>query len=154
MILNSWIIKSWPMVDCSLDFSAHARSRLAYVGTHVSQELDEDGCSVGTTMWAVEESGRQYGLAWDWTEMRAGVPVLTDPMRLLSNLVFVTDEGHVASESRGAVELNRIVHALPWQREVCREIKNARGVPFRTSASVRSTDLKQRKIGALAEFRS
>lgn len=69
-------------------------------------------------MWACDTPQGPAGLAWDWFAMRARVPVMADPMGIVSNISFVDAEGVPLAESRRIVELNNIVASLKWQAPV------------------------------------
>ena len=66
-------------------------------------------------MWACDTPQGPVGLAWDWFALRARVPVMADPMGIVSNIVFVGADGAPLPESGRIVELNNIVASLSWQ---------------------------------------
>ena len=62
--------------------------------------------------------GKSVGAAWEWSELRPGVVMLTDPNSLQSNLRFVGADHAVLDEAVAMVCLNRLAHHLPWQPAV------------------------------------
>ena len=54
--------------------------------------------------------------------MPAGFVAMVDPMALITNLQFVSQEGEVLAPLESVRQLNEIVHMLPWQDEVQRAL--------------------------------
>ncbi|HEX2010170.1 MAG TPA: hypothetical protein VJN44_04455 [Roseateles sp.] len=78
---------------------------------------------MGQTLWTGEsENGAAAGVAWDWIRLPEGVVALADPMALVTNLQFVSAEGEVLAPMQSVLQLNGIVHTLPWQDEVQRAL--------------------------------
>ena len=67
---------------------------------------------MGQTLWSGESEFGAAGVAWDWVRMPYGVVSMVDPMAL------VTCEGEVLAPIESAIQLNGIVHMLPWQEQV------------------------------------
>ena len=89
------------------------------MSTHVLARGDEKRPAMGQTLWRREdELGRICGVAWDWISLSAGVVAMMDPMALITNLQFVSQEGEVLAPLESVRQLNEIVHMLPWQQEV------------------------------------
>lgn len=62
------------------------------------------------------------GVAWDWISLPPGVVAMVDPMALITNLQFLNADGEVLAPMESVLQLNEIVHALPWQHEVQRAL--------------------------------
>lgn len=114
--LHPWMIASWPIIERSVDCSPEIISSLRHLGTAVSSDCDDYGRLMGHTMWGGIDSG--VGIAWDWIETLDGVFALSDPMGIVTNILFTDESGTGLSELLTAVQLNNITHELPWQPEV------------------------------------
>lgn len=69
----------------------------------------------GQALWAASHGGEPLGLAWDWAEVRDQVVALCDPMKVLSNVRLLGDDGEPLGEAERIVHLNSAVHELDWQ---------------------------------------
>lgn len=92
-----------------------------HLGTRVTM-LGEPMCS-GQTLWGDSEDGPCAGIAWDWIELTHGVVAMADPMAVITNVRLLGRGGEVLTAAEAAPHLNELVHALPWQYEVQREIQ-------------------------------
>jgi hypothetical protein len=115
-----WIVSAWPPVlwqaGCAPDL------HFVHLGTSVLAPLHLRGVCAGQTLWGETAAGRAAGVAWDWVELGAGVVALADPFALVTNLRFVNVHGEVIPDREVVLQLNEIVHSLPWQNEVCRAL--------------------------------
>jgi len=92
---------------------------LQHVGTTHSPQPGRNGRSCGQILWATEVGDCKVGLAWSWTCLRGNVVVMTDPMRVTTNLALVDDEsGEPLSASALMCCLNGVIHSLPWQDKI------------------------------------
>lgn len=121
MEVQSWMIRSWPSVEWYLPAGPDAWPRFSHVGTQVYDHLDTEGRWFGNTVWMGRVNGQTTGAAWEWTEFRHGVVVMTDPNTIVSNLQIRNTLGLSLT-----VGLNHIAHSLPWQDAVCRTIQALR----------------------------
>lgn len=123
--MGAWSIAAWPRVECPVaDFR---RIRFRHWSTQVT-DLSRPGGRSGSSIW-VAASGYPVALAWDWTEVHPWVIVLSDPMRVLTNAELVDEErsrngGRTIGPSE-AVELNEVIHRLPWQTVAVRQVRLA-----------------------------
>ncbi len=79
--------------------------------------------SMGQTLWiGASENGAEAGVAWDWVCLPEGVVAMADPMALVTNLQFLSPQGEVLAPMESVLQLNGIVHTLPWQCEVQRAL--------------------------------
>ncbi len=88
------------------------------------------GFRVGATVWVLREPDTRAAIAWEWAELREGVVALSDPNSLVSNIQFVGAPmglEQVDPIRLKRLVLNTIVHGLPWQSAVLREL-NARAL--------------------------
>lgn len=118
MQLQPWVIASWPIIERPRDKVLESAIDLRHLGTTVSGDCDEFGRLLGNTIWGAVDL--KIGLAWDWTEAHDGVFALSDPMGVVSNIVFIDEAGEGLPERLSAVHLNRIAHELSWQVEVAK----------------------------------
>ena len=89
------------------------------MGTEIRADSDEYGRAMGDTVWAARVDDDQiFGLAWEWIEVKPGVPAIRDPNGFVSNVRLVNPEGDGLDELQSVVCLNGIAHAMPWQEAV------------------------------------
>ncbi|WP_201492544.1 hypothetical protein [Rubrivivax sp. A210] len=122
MAIHAWMIKSLPVCECYLPGADVSLPRFLHCVTHVRPERDAEGRRVGETVWFSRISGQDAAAAWEWTEARPGIVVLSDPNCMSTNVRFVGAEDVELPHVEQLVVLNRIVHGLPWQGEVCQAI--------------------------------
>ena len=77
--------------------------------------LGNAGCANGVAYWATELKGKTLFIAFDWIEVRQGVPILTDPNAIVTNLRLVDQEGAPISELGHVAQITKMVHHLTWQ---------------------------------------
>lgn len=97
--------------------------RFHHLGTRVSTGGDAPGCVAGQTVWTARAADGDAGMAWDWIEITRGVVAIADPLSVVTNVRLVNDEGEVLTALQAARFLNEMVHALPWQQEVERALR-------------------------------
>jgi len=51
--------------------------------------------------------------------MKTNVVAMSDPMTVLSNIVFLDDKGEPVDEFKRILYLNNAIFVLPWQAQVC-----------------------------------
>jgi hypothetical protein len=122
--IQSWMIRSWPPVEWYLPATPSEWPIFSHVGTRVYDQPDAQGRCFGNTVWIGNVNGQTTGAAWEWTEFRIGVVVLSDPNTIISNLQCRNDNG-----LSDTVALNHIAHALPWQATVNQVIQAMRDQP-------------------------
>ena len=113
-----WSLRAWPPLLWQAGQSGHVR--FEHRGTHVSFASERDVLLSGQTLWSASSAEGEAGVAWDWIQITQGVVAMADPMSVITNLRFVSDEGEVLTAWQAARILNALVHALPWQHEVAR----------------------------------
>jgi len=117
-----WIVSAWPPVLWQAD--AAPELHFVHLGTRVLPDGDHPGAFVGQTLWGESTSERSAGVAWDWVQIDRGVVAIADPFGLVTNLRLLDAQGEALAPYEVAVHLNEIVHALPWQSEVCRALSS------------------------------
>jgi hypothetical protein len=115
-----WIISAWPPVLWQA--GAVPELHFVHLGTCVLHDAAEGGTYAGQTLWGEASGDRSAGVAWDWIQIQQGVVALADPMGLVTNLKFLDARGEALAPCEMVLQLNEIVHALPWQSEVCRAL--------------------------------
>ncbi|WP_343629448.1 hypothetical protein [Roseateles sp.] len=73
---------------------------------------------MGQTLWTGESEWGSAGVAWDWVRMPYGMVSMVDPLGLVTNMQFLNRAGEVLAPMESAIQLNGIVHMLPWQEQV------------------------------------
>ena len=69
----------------------------------------------GQALWGGCIKGRHVGIAWDWAEVTSSVVAMSDPMKVLTNLVLTDDDGCILDDGATVLQLNGAIHELPWQ---------------------------------------
>ena len=128
MGLQSWMIKSWPIIDWFPPQPDEGWPSFLHMSTHVHHERRGTEPCVGSTVWVGAIDGAYAGLAWEWVELRPGVLMLADPNSIITNLQ-VMDAGRLPKNPLdAAVSLNTVLHRLPWQEKVWTTVASARDV--------------------------
>jgi hypothetical protein len=94
------------------------------MGTNVRGDLDDAGRRVGETVWAARlDDDRVIGAAWEWVELRPGVPAISDPSGFVTNGCLLDADGAALEEPSVIVGLNRIARTKPWPGVVARAVR-------------------------------
>jgi hypothetical protein len=118
---TSWSIRAWPPLLWQADSAAPLNFR--HLDTQVFDTDDDETPRSGQTVWRGElADGCEAGVAWDWVMLSRDVVAMADPMCVVSNLRLLGRQGEVLTAWESARHLTRIVHGLPWQREVQRAV--------------------------------
>lgn len=118
MNIQSWMIKSWAMLEWYLPPGSEHQLAFHHVGTHLRDDGSDSGLRAGDAVWVAQHEQWCAGLAWEWAEVRPGIVMLTDPNSIITNLQFVDKDREPVLGLLKTVAVNRIVHALPWQQAV------------------------------------
>ncbi len=116
----AWIVYAWPRVLCEAQGAPNLQ--FAHLSTQVLVAGDDRRPSLGQTLWQGAKGQAVAGVAWDWISLPPGVVAMVDPMALITNLQFLNADGEVLAPMESVLQLNEIVHALPWQHEVQRAL--------------------------------
>lgn len=119
MNIQSWMIKSWATLEWYLSPESGQLPAFHHVGTQLRDDGSDSGLRAGDAVWVAQHEQWYAGLAWEWAEVKPGIVMLTDPNSIITNLQFVDEDRQPVPSLLGAVAVNRLVHALPWQRAVC-----------------------------------
>lgn len=119
MNIQSWMIKSWATREWYLPPQAEPLPPFKHMGTQIRDDGSNTGLRAGDTVWVCQDGQWQVGLAWEWVEVKPGVVMLADPNSIITNLQFVDDHQQFVYGLTKTVAVNRLVHALAWQRSVC-----------------------------------
>ena len=116
MPIPVWSVKSWEPVRTTVRELLRATPRMRPLGLAFEDTNRwERGRRRGQVLWGTRMAGRQVGVAWDWTEVRASVVAVADPMQVLSNMLLVDDVGAVMERSTVVLHLNAVIHHVEWQ---------------------------------------
>lgn len=126
MGLQSWMIKSWPIIDWFPPQPDEGWPSFLHMSTHVHQERCGSEPCVGSTVWVGAIKGAHAGLAWEWVELRPGVLMLADPNSIITNLRVMDVGRQPLNPLDATVSLNTVLHRLPWQERVCTVVASAR----------------------------
>ncbi|MDN3919231.1 hypothetical protein [Roseateles violae] len=118
MFAHAWQVTTWKPVQLTPTQFSELLEKFEKISSNVLRS-PRSTLRCGQALWAAPVEGRhrgdRIGIAWDWAEVREGVVALVDPMRLLSNLQLVDDDGICLDESALVVHLNTALYALDWQ---------------------------------------
>lgn len=112
---KAWMLGSLPHVEWYLPDDPEGWPPMWHMNTEVVEADGPGACGRGHSLWMAELEGSRIGLAWDWVEVRPGVPALADPNAIFSNIHFLDEGGSPMDTLVATIQANRIVHALPWQ---------------------------------------
>jgi hypothetical protein len=119
MTIPAWQVISWSPVVTTVPAFEREIAKLRHLGTSVHAEESDEGLRQGQVLWGVDEAAYAIGIAWDWAEVRHDVVAVADPMKVLSNVTLVDEDGVCLEESRRIVYLNSAIHELHWQEGIC-----------------------------------
>jgi hypothetical protein len=119
MTIPAWQVISWSPVVTTVPAFEREIAKLRHLGTSVHTEELENGLRQGQVLWGVDEPSYAIGIAWDWAEVREDVVAVVDPMKVLSNVTLVDENGVCLNESSRIVYLNSAIHELRWQEGIC-----------------------------------
>ena len=125
MGLQSWMIKSWPIIEWFPATPTEESRAFLHMSTQVRDEPKGAQPRAGSTVWLGIIAGQHAGLAWEWVELRPGVLMLADPNSITTNLRMVDVAGRRQDELVSTVSLNRLLHQLSWQDAVCEVIHSS-----------------------------
>jgi hypothetical protein len=124
MAIRSWVLRSWPEVHWELPAHESHWPLFQHMGTNVRVDLDDAGRRIGETVWAARlDNDRVIGAAWEWVELRPGVPAISDPNGFITNGCLLDADGSALDEPCVIVGLNRIARTIPWQGVVARAVR-------------------------------
>lgn len=75
----------------------------------------ESGLRSGVSVWESDWEGEKLGIAWGWVVRGHRVIALEDPMQIATNAQLVLADGQPLTPAMSIVQINTIVHELPWQ---------------------------------------
>jgi hypothetical protein len=120
MQVPAWQIASWNNVSVPLAEWNESIGLLCHLGTSSHIDEKESGLRYGQAVWGICARGDKWvGIAWDWREIRRGVVAMSDPMTVLSNLVFLDEAGRPVDSFKRVLHLNNAVFSLNWQAMAC-----------------------------------
>ena len=120
---SAWAVFAWPAVLWQAPCGPGCRFR--HLGTQITSRRTSDALCSGQTVWGDDTHGdaAAAGLAWDWVELGHGIVAMADPMSVITNVRLLGPGGAVLTPMEATPHLNLLVHALPWQEEVQRELE-------------------------------
>lgn len=127
-----WSVKSWPSVRTSVRDLYRAAPRFRLLGCQ-TQARSSGGPLCGQVLWGARVAGKQIGFAWDWAEVRKRIVVISDPTRILTNLVLLDDSRNAMTYQSALLPINNVIHQLEWQRVVL-PVEQARAADLRLAA--------------------
>lgn len=113
-----WSLVSWPKVWYSAENHAHLATQFRHLSTSITEGHTDDDAVRGQVLYGFECEQRMYGVAWDWVAVGGRFIAMADPMAIVSNVYFVTDDGVTLDDSARIVQLNNLIHQLSWQHPV------------------------------------
>jgi hypothetical protein len=118
MTIAAWQVMTWDTVPMAMDEFEQTITRMQHLGTSTQMDADNANRRCGQALWGGMAKGHRIGIAWDWAEVVQDVVAMSDPMRILSNIALLADDGSRLDPLQQAVFLNCAVHELHWQEHV------------------------------------
>lgn len=122
MTIPAWQLIAWKPVLATLPEFRRMLAQMRPLGQPAADDGEErddaDAATAarqGQALWGAWHRGEPLGLAWDWAEVCGNVVALCDPMKVLSNVRLVGEDGLLLSDAERIVHLNSAVHELDWQ---------------------------------------
>lgn len=148
MIIPAWQVVTWPAVIATIAEFRHAVTRLQHISTALNVD-DEDAPRSGQVLWATDDA-RRLGIAWDWTSVTPSCIALSDPARLLSNVVLLGDQGRLVDDAARILYLNNAIHELTWHESLAAALDaRARRESARVERAARHSAMASRAVGRL-----
>lgn len=122
MHIPSWTVACWPQVECYVTPRRRILPRLHHATT--TCRTKDEGLRAGHTTWVGRVGESCVGVAWEWCEIRPGVPVMEDANSVVTNLRFLDAASETYLEHlQSLVALHRMIHATRWQDAVLSVIR-------------------------------
>lgn len=147
MGLQSWMIKSWPIIEWKLPRDMGAWPALVHANTTTREMATgpaERRC--GETVWIGVVDGKSIGAAWEWVELRPGVVMISDPNMIITNIRFLDEDDAYQEYLPGVVSINRMAHVLPWQAMVATNLAATPEHPALPAHHARGAEVHRRTI--------
>lgn len=140
MSMQPWTVLQAPQVEWQLPKDQDGWLAFDHMNTHVV-DVDSQGCARGFTLWSTDLEGKPVFMAFDWVELRPGVPILTDPNAVLTNLCIVDGDQQQESKLRQVAHVNVLVYKTHWQEAAMKAVS-----AYREAAD--ATKLKRLQVAA------
>lgn len=117
----AWTVAAWPEVFVTVGQLAQAVVHLRPIDTSTHHNAPTSMPRRGQTLWGGCIDGHEVGIAWDWAEVSESVLAVSDPMRVLTNLILMDESGKLLDDDICVLHLNTAIHDLQWQSQVLAE---------------------------------
>jgi hypothetical protein len=118
MAIPAWAVVGWPEVFATVEELEEALPRMQPLGSSLQHHPGDHIHRHGQAVWGGSIKGCRVGIAWDWAEVMNSVVALSDPTRVISNLILTDSQGRMLDDNSSMLELNGAIHGLPWQEQV------------------------------------
>lgn len=135
MSMQPWNVLVAKKVEWHLPNGDEEWLAFRHVNTRVT-DVSDDGCARGFTLWSTDLDGDPAFMSFDWVELRPGVPILTDPNMVLTNLCIVNNDGQQESKLREVAHVNVMVYKTQWQEAARQAVSEYEGQPKGREANV------------------
>lgn len=105
---------TYPTVRTIANPCLHPGEPLHHIATRVV-DLSPDQHASGFSVWGTTIANGRVYFAFDWTEIRVGVPLLRDPNSVSTNLVYLDERGVEYPALRQISLIASLLHQSPWQ---------------------------------------
>ena len=112
------MVAQWPAATVTLEQLERAASRLQPIAGLELPGRKRPSRRRGQALWATHVDGRPIGLAWEWVQVDESTVALTDPMRVLTNLILARADGRMLDDDESLLRLSGVIYTLPWQQEL------------------------------------
>ena len=118
MTIPAWQVMTWDAVPMGVSELERTITRMEHLGTSVCIDTENADKRCGQALWGAELNGHRVGIAWDWAEVVRDVVAMVDPMKILSNITVVDEDGRRLEAQHQIVALNNAIHELHWQVQI------------------------------------
>jgi hypothetical protein len=118
MQIPAWQIIAWAPVVTTIEQFDKTITRFRHLATSVQGDASDHLPRHGQVLWGTEVDGRMVGVAWDWSEVKRNIVAMADPMRVVTNLTLVANDGSPLEQCERLVFLNNAIHDMVWQSDV------------------------------------
>jgi len=87
------------------------------------QPRDATAALRGQAVWIAHLDQGTAAVAWDWVTVRGVIPILQDPLTIITNIQLRVDDEAITSTDTN-LYLNHLLHHLDWQAKVRRFLRS------------------------------
>lgn len=117
--MQAWTVPAMPPVFWQIDNPIRPNSSRLHT---TLQPRDSTSPLRGQAVWIANLEPGTAAIAWDWVTVRDVIPILQDPLTILTNLQLRVD-AETLTDADANLYLNHLLHHLNWQAKVRRFLR-------------------------------